>query len=186
MLVLPSLPGCSQLALREEVPTNHHPHGCPHSLPGPLSLHANHPLVESTDEDLDLTEVRALGRLLRPAAFHQHCQLLGVHPDVNGRAEEGLLAVTHLLHDLCRGVANSEHQTSMVGQDLHTRPPTLTFGAQVHALNVEGAVAQSDLLHDDAEAVDISFLHAWRGQVPLLQQLWGCPQLLWWDKAMEK
>lgn len=65
-------------------------------------------------------------------------------------------------------------------------PPTLTFGAQVHALDVEGAVAQSNLLHDDAEAVDISFLHARGGQVPLLQQLWGCPQLLWWDKAVEQ
>lgn len=98
-------------------------HGCPHSHPVPPSPHANHPLVESTDEDLDLTEVRALSWLLRPAAFHQHCQLLTVHPNVDGGSEEGLLAVTHLLHDLCQGVANSEHQTSMVGQDLHTRAP---------------------------------------------------------------
>lgn len=62
----------------------------------------------------------------------------------------------------------------------------LTFRAQIHALNVEGAIAQSNLLHNDAKAVDISFLHAWGGQVPLLQQLWGCPQLLWWDRAMEQ
>ena len=62
-------------------------------------------------------------------------------------------------------------------------PPTLTFGAQVHALDVEGAVAQGDLLHDDAEAVDIGLLHARGGQLPLLQQLRGCPQLLWRDTA---
>lgn len=84
-------------------PWGHPPGGCPRSQAElrPLCPIPQHPLVESADEDLDLAEVRALSGLLRPAALHQHSQLLAVHPDVDGGPEEGLLAVAYLLHNLC-------------------------------------------------------------------------------------
>lgn len=100
MLVLPSLQRQGQLGHGAMgTPLG----GCPRSQVElrPLCPIPQHPLVESADEDLDLAEVRALSGLLRPAALHQHSQLLAVHPDVDGGPEEGLLAVAYLLHNLC-------------------------------------------------------------------------------------
>lgn len=100
MLVLPSLQRQGQLGHGDR---GHPPGGSSHSQVELRPLHPTpqHPLVESADEDLNLAEVRALSRLLRPAALHQHSQLLTVHPSVNGGPEEGLLAVAYLLHNLC-------------------------------------------------------------------------------------
>lgn len=60
-------------------------------------------LVEFGHVDLDVAEVGPVGGVLGPAAVHQDGQLLRVVPGVGGGPEVGLLAVPHLLHDLCGG-----------------------------------------------------------------------------------
>lgn len=67
-------------------------------------------LVELGHIYLDVAKVGPLYGVLGPAALHQDGQLLGVASVVGGGPKEGLLAVPHLLYNLC-----SDESTRGVG-----------------------------------------------------------------------